>query len=79
MAGIEAAFEPPGERWVPVSSRLRTVRRITLLLWLVPTTAIVLALLSMFDTTVAVIAAAALASPALAGHGKSGSTIIARQ
>jgi hypothetical protein len=27
----------------------------------------------------AVIAAAALASPALAGHGKSGSTIIARQ
>jgi len=61
MAGIEAAFEPPGERWVPVSSRLRTVRRITLLLWLVPTTAIVIALLSMFDTAVAVIMAALVA------------------
>src|SRR5262245_64842177 len=38
MGGIGAAFEPPGEQWVRVSSRLRTVRRITLLLLLVPLT-----------------------------------------
>ena len=70
MAGIEAAFEPPGEKWVPVSSRLRTVRRITLLLWLVPSTAIVLVLLSTFDTAAAMVVTAALAvGIALAGWG----------
>src|SRR4029453_10681009 len=51
MGGIGAAFEPPGEQWVRVSSRLRTVRRITLLLLLVPLTALGVLLAEAFGAT----------------------------
>jgi uncharacterized protein len=51
MGGIGAAFEPPGEQWVRVSSRLRTVRRITLLLLLVPLTALGVLLAQAFGAT----------------------------
>jgi uncharacterized protein len=51
MGGIGAAFEPPGEQWVRVSSRLCTVRRITLLLLLVPLTALGVLLAQAFGAT----------------------------
>jgi uncharacterized protein len=51
MGGIGAAFEPPGEQWVRVSSRLRTVRRITLLFMLVPLTVLGIVLSQAFGAT----------------------------
>ncbi|MCI0689580.1 MAG: PH domain-containing protein [Sporichthyaceae bacterium] len=61
MAGIEVAFAPPDQHWVPVSSRLRTVRRISLLLWVVPLFLIVLAILMSLVSTAIVLAVAAVA------------------
>jgi len=61
MAGIEAAFSPPDQQWVPVSGRLCTVRRISLLLWLGPLYLIVVAILLSFASMPVVLAVAAVA------------------
>lgn len=38
---MDEVFAPPTERWIPVSPKLRTVRRIVLLVWVVPLTLVV--------------------------------------
>lgn len=67
MAEIDAAFAPPGERWVGVSRGLCQVRRLTLVLVLVPLAALVVLLSAVVPAWVVVVVAAALAAAAVAG------------
>ena len=49
IMSVDDAFAPPGERWNPVSPKLATARRITLVLVMLPILVVLLALAAMPD------------------------------
>lgn len=59
---MDQVFAPPTERWIPVSPKLRSVRRIVLLAWGVPLTLVVATTLGSLVTSWLGIAVAVVAA-----------------